>query len=74
MIDINRCLQAMGNEVNLRIFSDPETEERHFVMMGTGDSLLARGDQQTMIAALNIIFAPEKDNYVIPTYGKESNG
>jgi len=69
MIDINRCLQAMGHDVNIRIISDTETKERHFIMLGTEDWILARGDQQTIIAALNIIFHPSKDNYVLPTYG-----
>lgn len=66
MIDINRCLQVMGHEVELRIFGHASTG---FTLLGREDWLLAQGDQQTIVAALNVIFHPSKDNYVVPTYG-----
>lgn len=65
MIDINRCLQLAGKEVDFRLFGQP----KEYVILGPDDWILATGDRQQMVAALNLILSPTPDNYTPPTYG-----
>lgn len=65
MLDISRCLKLAGNEVDLRLSGTPA----EYVLLGPDDWILARGDRQQMVAALNLCLSPHPDNYSPPTYG-----